>query len=89
VLRISAVNLLLVGVSTVGVGFVTGLIGFLLGTTGVVLGFGVGFGLISLLGPGTFGLIAGITTGGAIAFGLILLAVLIYSVACAALRGFA
>ena len=31
-------NLLLVGVSTVGVGFATGLIGFLLGGTGVVLG---------------------------------------------------
>ncbi len=72
-------NLLLVGVSTVGVGFVTGLIGFLLGTTGVVLGFGVGFGLVSLLGSSTLSIILSISIGGAIAFSLILLAVLIGS----------
>ena len=70
-------NLLLVGVSTVGVGFVTGLLGFLLGTTGVVLGFGVGFGLVSLMGSSTLSIILGVTFGGAIALSLILLAVLV------------
>lgn len=70
-------NLLLVGISTVGVGFVTGLIGFLLGATGVALGFGVGFGLVSLMGATTFGIIAAVTVGGAIALTLILVAVLI------------
>ena len=39
-------NLLLVGVSTVGVRAVTGLIGFVLGFAGVVLGFGVGYGIL-------------------------------------------
>jgi len=36
-------NLLLVGISTVGVRAVTGLIGFLLGLGGAVLGFGIGY----------------------------------------------
>ena len=72
-------NLLLVGVSTVGVGFVTGLIGFLLGATGIALGFGVGFGLVTLTSGSTIGIILGVGTGGAIALTLILLAVLIGS----------
>ncbi|GAB4579052.1 MAG: hypothetical protein Fur0022_17900 [Anaerolineales bacterium] len=38
-------NLLLVGVSTVGVGFATGLIGFLLGGRGSSWGWGWGLGL--------------------------------------------
>lgn len=70
-------NLLLVGVSTVGVGFVTGLLGFMLGTTGVVLGFGVGFGLVSLMGGSTLSIVMGVTFGGTIALSLILLAVLV------------
>jgi hypothetical protein len=36
-------NLLLVGISTVGVKTITGVIGFLLGVVGVGLGFGFGF----------------------------------------------
>src|ERR1044071_1654288 len=56
-------NLLLVGISTVGVRTVTGLIGFLLGLGGAVLGFGIGYGIIALLGSGTFGLILGIARG--------------------------
>jgi hypothetical protein len=56
-------NLLLVGISTVGVRTVTGLIGFLLGAGGAVLGFGVGYGIIALLGTGTIGLILGIGLG--------------------------
>jgi len=56
-------NLLLVGISTVGVRAVTGLIGFVLGLGGAVLGFGIGYGIIALLGSGTFGLILGIGLG--------------------------
>jgi len=56
-------NLLLVGVSTVGVRAVTGLIGFILGVIGAVLGFGIGYGIIAILGTGTLGLIFGIGLG--------------------------
>lgn len=56
-------NLLLVGISTVGVRAVTGLIGFLLGLAGLVLGFGVGYGIIAVLGTTTIGLILGIGLG--------------------------
>jgi hypothetical protein len=56
-------NLLLVGVSTVGVRAVTGLIGVVLGLGGAVLGFGVGYGMIAVLGTGTLGLIFGIGLG--------------------------
>jgi hypothetical protein len=56
-------NLLLVGVSTVGVRAVTGLIGFILGFGGAVLGFAVGYGMIAVLGTGTLGLVLGIGLG--------------------------
>ena len=56
-------NLLLIGVSTVGVRAVTGLIGFLLGFGGAVLGFALGYGIIAILGSGTPGLILGIGLG--------------------------
>jgi hypothetical protein len=56
-------NLLLVGISTVGVRAVTGIIGFLLGTGGAVLGFGVGYAIIAVLGTSTLGLVFGIGLG--------------------------
>jgi hypothetical protein len=56
-------NLLLIGVSTVGVRAVTGLIGFVLGLGGALLGFGVGYVIIAVLGTGTLGLIVGIGLG--------------------------
>jgi len=56
-------NLLLVGISTVGVRTVTGLIGVVLGMAGALLGFGVGYGIIAVLGTGTLGLIMGIGLG--------------------------
>ena len=56
-------NLLLVGVSTVGVRAVTGLIGFILGFGGLILGFGIGYGMIAVLGTGTVGLVFGIGLG--------------------------
>ena len=56
-------NLLLVGVSTVGVRAVTGLIGFVLGFGGAILGFAVGYGIIAVLGTGTLGFVFGIGLG--------------------------
>jgi hypothetical protein len=56
-------NLLLVGVSTVGVRAVTGLIGFVLGFGGAVLGFAIGYGIIAILGSGLLGLVFGIGLG--------------------------
>lgn len=56
-------NLLLVGISTVGVRAVTGLIGFLLGFGGLVIGFGIGYGIIALLGSTTIGLVLGVGLG--------------------------
>jgi len=56
-------NLLLVGISTVGVRAVTGLIGFLLGFGGALLGFAVGYGIIAVLGSSSLGWIAGIGLG--------------------------
>ena len=56
-------NLLLVGISTIGVRAVTGLIGFALGLIGVILGFGIGYGMIAILGTTTIGLVLGIGLG--------------------------
>lgn len=56
-------NLLLVGISTVGVRAVTGLIGFVLGFIGLLLGFGIGYGIIAVLGTSTIGLIFGVGLG--------------------------
>lgn len=56
-------NLLLVGISTIGVRAVTGLIGFALGLIGAVLGFGIGYFIIAVLGTATVGLVIGIGLG--------------------------
>ncbi|HSB03198.1 MAG TPA: hypothetical protein VLE49_21280 [Anaerolineales bacterium] len=56
-------NLLLVGISTVGVRAVTGLIGAVLGIAGAVVGFAVGYGLIALFSASTIGLVLGIGLG--------------------------
>lgn len=57
-------NLLLVGISTVGVKAVNGLIGFLLGFTGIGLGLGIGYGILSVTGiEDVFGLVTGIGLG--------------------------
>ena len=60
VVKITKENLLLVGISTVGVRAVTGLIGFVLGVTGVVLGVGIFYVISALLGFGTMGLVLSI-----------------------------
>lgn len=72
-------NLLLVGVSMVGVQTVTGLIGFLLGATGIGLGLGAGLGLVSLSGANTLGGAFGIGLGVLIALFFILVGVVIGS----------
>ena len=72
-------NLLLIGISTVGVRWVTGLIGFVLGVIGAVIGFGVGYGIIAVLGTGVAGLIIGIGLGAMIFFAFTLVAGVISS----------
>jgi hypothetical protein len=70
-------NLLLVGISTVGVKAVTGLIGFLLGALGIGLGIGVGFGIISASQGSGVGLITGVTLGILIATPFIMFATIL------------
>jgi hypothetical protein len=72
--EITKANLLLIGISTVGVRAVTGLIGFGLGAIGAVIGFGIGYGLISILGTGVAGLVIGIGLGAMIFFIFVLVA---------------
>lgn len=77
--EITKANLLLIGISTVGVRWVTGLIGFLLGLIGAVIGFAVGYGIISLLGAEILGLVLGIGFGAMIFFTFTLVASVISS----------
>jgi hypothetical protein len=72
--KITKENLLLIGVSTVGVGWVTGLIGFVLGSIGAVLGFGVGYAIIAVLGSELLGLAIGIGLGAMIFFTFVMVA---------------
>ncbi len=70
-------NLLLVGISTVGVKTITGFIGFILGALGVGLGVGVGLGIVSASQGSVVGLITGVTLGILIATPFILFATVI------------
>jgi hypothetical protein len=72
-------NLLLVGISTVGVKAVNGLIGFLLGLLGIGLGLGVGFGIVTVTSASTFGLVTGIGLGVIIAGIFIMVATVVTS----------
>lgn len=72
--EITKANLLLIGISTVGVRAVTGLIGVVLGLIGAGIGFGVGYGLIAVLGTGVAGLVIGIGLGAMIFFAFVLVA---------------
>jgi hypothetical protein len=56
-------NLLLVGISTIGVRWVTGLIGFVCAVIGLLLGFGIALPLISLAADSTALIVAAITLG--------------------------
>jgi hypothetical protein len=79
ILKITKENLLLVGISAVGVNWVTGLIGFALGLVGAVLGFGVGYGVILATGSATFGIVVGIVLGALIFFTFVMVASVISS----------
>ncbi|MCP4141700.1 MAG: hypothetical protein GY755_15745 [Chloroflexi bacterium] len=72
-------NLLLIGISTVGVKTVTTLIGLLLGLMGAVFGSALGYGIIYLAGGTTvtLGLVIGITIGLLIFFLFVMVATVI------------
>ncbi len=79
VLKITRENLLLIGISTVGVRWVTGLIGFLLGTGGLALGFAIGGGATYLAGGlNTLSIIA-IAIGALVFFTFVLVASVVSS----------
>lgn len=56
-------NLLLVGISTVGVRFVTGLIGFVFVVIGLVVGFGIALPLINFAANATWLIVAAVLLG--------------------------
>jgi len=79
VLKITRENLLLIGISTVGVRLVTGLIGFLLGAGGLALAFAIGGSAIYLAGGlNTLSIIA-IAIGAFVFFTLVVIASVISS----------
>jgi len=72
-------NLLLIGISTVGVKWVTGLIGFVLGMIGLVIGFAVGGGAAYLSGGEAAISVVGIALGFLIFFFFVIIASVISS----------
>ena len=72
--KITKENLLLVGISTVGVRFVTGLIRFVIGAIGFVIAFAIGGGLGFASGGDTTITIIGIVIGALIFFAFVLMA---------------
>lgn len=70
-------NLLLVGISTVGVKTITGIMGFLLGALGIGLGIGVGLGIVTASQGAVAGVITGVTLGILIATPFILFATVV------------
>jgi hypothetical protein len=74
VLKITKENLLLVGISTVGVRWVTGLIGFVLGAIGLVIGFAIGGGAAFVSGGSAAVSIIGVVIGALIFFTFVMVA---------------
>jgi hypothetical protein len=72
-------NLLLVGISTVGVRAVTGLISFLVGGLGIVLGVGVAIGLASVFAGNAWAIVIAVVLAILIATPFILVAALVSS----------
>lgn len=72
-------NLLLVGISTVGVKAIVGSVSFIIGAVGVGIGLSVGVGIISLSQGSTAGLIIGVTLGILVATPFIMFATVISS----------
>jgi len=79
ILKITKENLLLIGISTVGVRWVTGLIGFVVGFGGFLIALGVGGGLAYVTGGDTVISIIGIAIGALIFFTLVMVASVINS----------
>ena len=74
VLKITKENLLLVGISTVGVRWVTGLISFIFGVIGFVIALAIGGGLAYISGGNTTLSIIGIVSGALIFFAFVMVA---------------
>jgi len=74
IVKITKENLLLIGISTVGVRFVTGLIGFLLGVIGFAIAFAIGGGAAYVSGGSTAISIIGIMIGALIFFAFVMVA---------------
>jgi membrane-anchored glycerophosphoryl diester phosphodiesterase (GDPDase) len=72
--KITKENLLLIGISTVGVRAVTGLIGFVFGVVGLVLAVAIGGGLAYLSGGAVAVSIMGIAVGALIFFAFVMVA---------------
>jgi hypothetical protein len=79
VLKITRENLLLIGISTVGVRWVTGLIGFLLGLTGLLIALAIGGGTLYLTGDLNVISILAIAVAAFIFFAFVMLASVISS----------
>ena len=79
VLSITKQNLLLIGISTVGVRWVTGLIGFVLGFGGFVLALAIGGGAVYATGGFNFVSILGIVAAAFIFFAFVVVASVISS----------
>lgn len=77
--NITKSNLLLIGISTVGVKWVTGLVGFVLGMIGLVIGFAVGGGAAYVSGGDATLSVVGIGIGLLIFFFFVILASVISS----------
>lgn len=72
--KITKENLLLIGISTVGVRFVTGLIGFIFGVIGLIIAFVIGGGLAFASGGEMTLTVIGVVLGGLIFFAFVMLA---------------
>ena len=79
ILNITKQNLLLIGISTVGVRWVTGLISFVLGFGGFVIAFAIGGGAAYLSGGNTVVSVIGIAIGALIFFTFVMIASVISS----------
>lgn len=77
--QITRENLLLIGVSTVGVKVVTGLIGFFFSLFGIILGIAIGFGLASIGQNSTLAIVSGVILGILVASVFIIFAAVISS----------
>ena len=77
--NITKENLVLIGISTVGVRWVTGLIGFVIGVVGFIIAFAIGGGLTYASGGDTTISIVGIAVGALIFFAFVMVASVISS----------